>query len=281
MIVCVDIGGGTTRIGFSKNKKNFTKIVKFPTENSFDLEIKLIVQKLREVSLNIEVIVIAIAGSVDRKTGKIISWGQRKSWWGKNIFNPLLEYFPKTKFFIENDANIGALGEAVFGKGKNYSLVGYITLSSGIGGCLIVNKQIISHKFGIEPGHQIINFLETKKWSCGQKGCFESYASGTAFKEIFDISPEKCTDENIWKKYGESVAVGVANLICLWSPEVIIIGGGVSNKFSSFIKPLREKLVELLPIYNIPEITKSQLKEAGLLGGLAYYASKKNNKILL
>lgn len=274
MIVCVDIGGGTTRIGFSDNRKTFTKIVKFPTENNFDLEIKLIVQKLREVTSNIEVIVIAIAGSVDRKTGKIISWGQRKSWWGKNIISVLSEYFPKKKFFIENDANIGALGEAVFGAGKNYSLVGYITLSSGIGGCLIVDKKIIDHKFGIEPGHQIVNFSETKKWSCGQKGCFESYASGTAFEQIFGISPEKCTDENIWKKYGESVAVGVANLICLWSPEIIIIGGGVSSKFDSFVKPLRKKLVELLPIYNIPKILKSQLKEAGLLGGLAYYASK-------
>jgi glucokinase len=172
MIVCVDIGGGTTRIGFSNDKKTFIKIVKFATENIFKDEIKHIVQEIRTVTPSAKAIIIAAAGSVDRKSGIIISWGQKKSWWGQNVFKSLSEYFSKAQFFIENDANLAALGEAVLGAGKNYSLVGYITLSSGVGGCLIVNKQIMAHNFGIEPAHQIVNFSETKTWNCGQKGCF-------------------------------------------------------------------------------------------------------------
>jgi predicted NBD/HSP70 family sugar kinase len=271
MIACVDIGGGTTRVGFSSDGKTFIKIIKFTTENVFADEIKHIAEEIKVVALTPEAIIIAAAGSMDREKGIIISWGQKKSWWGQKVFEPIFQYFPQAKLLIENDANLAALGEAVFGAGKNYSLVGYVTLSTGVGGCLITNKQIIPHKFGIEPGHQIVNFLEPKIWSCGQKGCFEAYASGTAFKQIYGVNPENCTDENIWKKYGEQVAVGIANLITFWSPEVIIIGGGVSGKFDSFIKPLEKKLVDLLPMYKIPEIIKSQLDEAGLYGCLAYY----------
>lgn len=284
MIVCIDIGGGTTRVGFSSDEKTFIKIVKFVTENIFEGEINRIAQEVSKAIGNPEAIVIAAAGLIDRKNGIIISWGQKKSWRGQNVFKALLKYFPKALFFIGNDASLAALGEAVFGAGKNYSLVGYVTLSTGVGGCLAinpapmgcgVNKQIIPHNFGIEPGHQIVNSTETKVWSCGQKGCFEAYASGTAFKQIFGISPESCMDEDIWNEYGKLVAVGIANLIALWSPEIMIFGGGVSNKFSSFIKPLKEKLVKLLPMYSIPKIIKSQLDEPGLYGGLASYRISK------
>jgi glucokinase len=271
MVACIDIGGGTTRVGFSNDGKTFAKIIKFPTENIFADEINHIVQEINAVTSSIEAIIISAAGSMDREKGIIISWGQKKSWWGQKVFEPLSEHFPQAKLLIENDANLAALGEAVVGSGKNYSLVGYVTLSTGVGGCLIVKKQIIPHSFGIEPGHQIVNFLETKTYSCGQKGCFESYASGTAFKQIFGMNPEECTDENIWKKYGEMLAVGFANLITFWSPEVIVIGGGVSGKFESFIKPLEEKVVDLLPMYHIPKIVKAELEEAGLSGCLAYY----------
>lgn len=275
MIACVDIGGGTTRIGFSSDKKTFTKIVKFATENIFADEIERMVKEIRAVSADVKTIVIAAAGSEDRKNGIIVSWGQKKSWWGKNIFKALSESFPHAQFLIENDAKLAGLGEAVFGAGQDYSLVGYVTLSSGVGGGLIINKQMAPYNFGIEPAHQIVNTQETKAWSCGQKGCFEAYASGTAFKQIFGISPEICEDKDIWNKYGKQVAVGIANLIALWSPEVMIIGGGIAHKFDYFVKPLKEELVRLLPMYvTLPGIIKSQLDEPGLYGDLAYYASK-------
>lgn len=275
MIVCVDIGGGTTRVGFSDDEKTFTKIVKFSTENIFEDEVKRIAQEIRAISGDIKAIVIAAAGSEDRKNGIIISWGQKKSWWGQNIFKALSAYFPQAQFLIENDTKLAGLGEAVFGAGRNYSLVGYISLSTGVGGGLISDKKIVSYNFGIEPGHQIVNFQETKEWSCGQKGCFEAYASGTAFQQIFGVSPEACVDKNIWEKYGKLVAVGMANLIAFWSPEVVVVGGGVAHKFDYFLKSLEAELVHLLPMYLVlPKIVKSQLDEPGLYGGLAYFASK-------
>lgn len=270
MIVCIDIGGGTTRIGFSKDKTSFEKIVKFPTYDDFKFQIERIIKEITSQTSEIERISIAAAGSVDRKKGIIIKWGQKTGWWGKSVFEPLLKLYPNASLSLENDANIAALGEATFGAGKDHSLVGYVTLSSGIGGCLITDRKILSHHFGIEPAHQIVNFTETEVWSCGQKGCYEAYASGTAFKKIFGIAPEHCEDIEVWKKYAHFVAIGVANLLVLWSPEIMVIGGGVSHKFDSFIQPLREELTALLPIFQVPLIVKSSLDEAGLYGGLAY-----------
>lgn len=279
MIVCIDIGGGTTRIGFSNDKKTFIKVIRFMTKDLFEEEIECLIKEIAAVTNSVEAIIVASAGALDRKKGILISWGQRQSWWGKDIFEALARAFPKTEFFIENDASLAALGEAISGAGKDYSLVGYITLSSGIGGGLVVNKQIIPHSFGIEPGHQIINFFETKTWSCGQKGCFESYASGTAFKQIFGMKPEACTDKNIWNKYGKLVAIGLANLIVLWSPEAIVIGGGVAQKFDKFIGSLIEELANLLPMYVVlPKIKKFQLEEPSLYGCLVYYDSKFHEK---
>lgn len=276
MIVCIDIGGGTTRVGFSGDGKTFTKIIKFATEDIFEDEVGRMAKEINAVKVNVKAIIIAAAGLVDRKNGIIISWGQKRSWWGKNIFRALSKYFPRAQMLLENDANLAGLGEAIFGAGKRYSLVGYVTLSTGVGGGLISNKRIADYNFGIEPGHQIVNIQETKIWSCGQKGCYESYASGTAFKQIFGISPETCTDKDVWGRYGRLVAAGMANLVALWSPEIIVIGGGVAHKFDKFIKPLREELTNLLPMYVIPEIAKSLLDEPGLYGDLAYYAIKEN-----
>lgn len=271
MITCLDIGGNNTRIGFSKDKKTFTRIIKFSTKNTFEEQVKSIAKQINKIAKDINTIVIAQAGLLDSKKGILISWGQRNSWKNKNIFTELFKYFPDTNLYLENDANIAALGEAVLGAGKNFSTVGYVTLSSGVGGGLVVNKQIQPYAFAIEPGHQIVNTQETKVWNCGQKGCFEAYASGTAFEQIFGISPKECTDQVIWGKYAKLLAPGVANLVAVWSPEIMVLGGGVSNKFDLFIKPLKEELINLLPMYKIPQISKSKLVEPGLYGGLVYY----------
>lgn len=272
MIICIDIGGGTTRIGFSSDGKSFENIAKFPTFENFSEQIQKIVEEIKKGSLEVESISFAVAGSVDRTEGKIIKWGQKHSWWGQSIFEPLRAAFPDAVLKLENDADIGALGEAVFGSGKNNSSVGYLTLSSGIGGCLIVDKKIVPYTFGIEPAHQIVNFKETEAWSCEQKGCYEAYASGTAFRKIFGVKAEDCNEPKIWEEYAKLVAVGLANLIVLWSPEVMIIGGGVSNKFDVFIEPLKKELERLLPIFEVPEIKKAELDEPGLYGGLALAA---------
>ncbi len=270
MIVCIDIGGGSTRVGVSYDRETFTSIDRFPTCEKFDEEMVAIIDAIKKHASSIDRIVVAAAGSVDRKRGTLIAWGQKHSWWGKSIFAPLSAAFPKATLLLENDANIAALGEAVYGAGKMYDPVGYLTISSGIGGGLVHNKTIVPHVYGLEPAHQIVNFHETEVWSCGQRGCYESYACGTAFKKRFGLPAEECTDPAMWEQYSKLIAVGLANMIVLWSPEIMVIGGGVANSFDTFITPLEHELKRLLPVFEVPKITRAELSEPGLFGGLVY-----------
>src|SRR4029078_4659273 len=185
--VCVDIGGGTTRIGFSNDGKSFDEIEKFPTFEEFDEVVSKIIEIIKHKKVNPERVSIAAPGSIDRKEGRIISWGQKNTWRGGDFFSPLRAEFNNVSLVLEHDADAGAIGEAYFGAGINYSMFGYVTLSSGIGGALIENKKPSSVSVNNEVGHQIVNFEESETWSCGQKGCWESYASGTAFYKKFNI----------------------------------------------------------------------------------------------
>lgn len=268
--VCIDIGGGTTRVGRSTDGETFDAIDRFATCDEFHEEMVSIVQAIQAHQVTPDKIVVAAAGSVDRKRGVLISWGQKHTWWGKSIFDPLAAAFPTATLLLENDANIAALGEAVYGAGKMYDQVGYLTISSGIGGGLVHNKTIVPHVYGLEPAHQIVNFHETEVWSCGQRGCYESYACGTAFKKIFGMPAEECTNPAIWEQYSKLIAVGLANMMVLWSPEIMVIGGGVANSFDKFIAPLERELKRLLPIFDVPKIARAELSEPGLHGGLAY-----------
>ena len=270
MIVCVDIGGGTTRIGFSEDGKTFVDIIKFPTFDEFEKIVSRITDEIKKKTYEPEKIAIAAPGTIDRVNGKMVSWGQKHSWWGKSFFEPLRNSFPDAKLVIEHDADAGAVGEAHFGAGIDYSTFAFITLSTGIGGALIEHKRPAAVSANNEVGHQVINLTETESWSCGQKGCYESYASGTAFEKHFGIPPESCTDLTIWGKYAKLVAPGLVNLMLLWRPKVILIGGGVSSKLDSFIGPLKKEVDLLLGTYNnlSCNIIKSELDEPGLYGGL-------------
>lgn len=271
MIVCVDIGGGTTRIGFSNDGKTFENIIKFPTLEDFDEEMSQICQEIKKTTSDIEKISVAAAGSMDSREGKIVRWGQKHSWWDKSIFSPLKNEFPNADLKLENDADMAVLGEAVFGAGRNYNSVSLITFSSGIGGGLVINKKIAPIDNGTEPGHLIVKFDETREWSCGQKGCYEAYASGTAFEKKFGLKPESCDDQEVWNEYAKLAATGIANMVLLWSPEVVIVGGGVSAKFDLFAESLSQEVKRLLGAYDnlMPEIVRMDLPEPGLYGGLA------------
>lgn len=269
MKICVDIGGGTTRIGFSIDGKSFASIVKFETLKNFNDQINKIIDEIKKQTSDVEKVSFAAAGVLDSKQGRIIHWGQRHSWSGKSVFESLHSAFPNAILKLENDADVAALGEAAFGAGAKFSIVGFLTLSTGIGGGLIINNKIVPHKLGFEPGHQILNVNENETWNCGQKGCFESYASGTAFKKIFGMPGEDCDDPKIWEQYAINLAQGVANVLVFWSPEVLILGGGISNKAKYFIGPLKREAKKLLPNFEIPEIVRAKLDEPGLYGGLA------------
>lgn len=175
------------------------------------------------------------------------------------------------KCYIENDANAAAYGELIAGAGKGVSDFVAITLGTGVGGGVIANGKMINglNCAGGELGHIVIN-MDGEECSCGRKGCWEAYASATALIRQTRSAMEKDKDSLMWgiadndigrvngrtafdamragdksgsevvKKYIEYVGCGIANIINIFRPEVLCVGGGICNEKEYLMAPLRE-----------------------------------------
>lgn len=186
---------------------------------------------------------------------------------------PLVAEFKKywdTTIVIENDANCAALGEYAFGSGKGSKDCIFITLGTGVGSGIILNGKIYSGKKGAggEAGHMVIK-LDGEKCTCGRRGCWEVYASATALirdtKRAMQKHPESLlhkvaesygkvsakisfdaakqgdkTGQALVKRYVKYVGTGVVNLVNIFRPDVVMIGGGVSNEGQYFIDMIQK-----------------------------------------
>lgn len=173
---------------------------------------------------------------------------------------------------IDNDANCAALGEAVGGSGKDYNDIVLLTLGTGVGGGIIMDKKICHGKGGMgEVGHMIIESTNGLPCLCGQSGCLEQYASVTAlvrqaieeaeknpdsllyslYKEngklsgklIFKALDEKCPiAEKVFDKYLDWLVVGIKSLKMLFDPDAIVLAGGITKQKDKLLAPLKAKL---------------------------------------
>lgn len=203
--------------------------------------------------------------------------------------------------YIDNDANVAALAESVAGaaKGTQHSVT--ITLGTGVGGGVVINKRIYSgfNNAGCEIGHIVIK-AGGEPCTCGRKGCFESYASATALaretERAAKAHPESILSELIQKNKGRAdgrtafigmrqgdlvatkvvdqyidmLAEGLANVINGYMPEVIALGGGVCNEGDALLLPVREKAIALAYLGEgvaQPRIELAQMgNDAGIVG---------------
>ena len=144
---------------------------------------------------------------------------------------------------MENDANCFALAEAILGAAKDYRLVFGVVLGTGCGGGVVINKNIHRgpNHIGGEWGHHVL-FPNGRDCYCGNKGCTESYISGTAlekewealtgeFKRVTDIIDEKAYLANPeWKEnFINNFGAALANVIDILDPDAVVLGGGLSK----------------------------------------------------
>jgi len=171
------------------------------------------------------------------------------------------------------------LGEATFGAGKGKGIVVYMTISTGIGGARIVDNNLDENAMGFEPGHQIINFQSKFHLKYGAPGDLESYASGSALQKRYKKMPSKITDKKIWKQVHQYLAYGLHNAIVFWSPDIIVLGGGLMNHTAIKISELQKNIKKTLKIFpKTPLIKKATLKDVGGLYG-ALCLLKQHGKI--
>lgn len=221
----------------------------------------------------VEAIGIAVPGGVDEKSGEIL-FTPNIPFSGINICNILSEKLDGKKIALANDANAATLAEVVCGAAKGADNAVMITLGTGVGGGIVIDKKIYSGSNGLaaEIGHFVIS-MDGEKCGCGRKGCFEAYASATALIRMTKDELSKCfmsgeptlmaesskisartafdafkagdkPAARVIEKYTTALANGISSLINIFQPDVFIIGGGVSGEKQFLIDLLQPKVDE-------------------------------------
>jgi len=246
---------------------------------------------------------IAAAGAIDFKKGLITSSPNLPGWHDIPLRDIVKEKY-KVNTFLINDADAAALGEHHFGAGQGVNNLIYLTISTGIGGGIIINGRLYSGASGSagEIGHMTID-VNGPRCNCGNIGCLEMLASGTAVAKeavqrikqgersslteivggnIEDITAEKMS---IAAQNGDSLAsevilkaatylgVGLANVVNIFNPEMIIIGGGMAKMGDLLLNPARQVVRERA--YQLSaqavQIVPAQLgDDAGVLGAAVF-----------
>lgn len=203
--------------------------------------------------------------------------------------------------YVENDGNVAALGEYESGAGELYNDFIAVTLGTGVGAGVIIDRKIIGGSWngGAEIGHMVIK-AGGVQCTCGRKGCWESYSSATGLireaKEAAVANPNSAlykmvesdidqmnakmpfdaaqagdvTAEAVIAQYIEDLAVGLVNLINIFQPEIIVLGGGVSAQRDHLITPLKKRMIQ--EIYGGEENFKTKIEvaqlgnDAGIIG---------------
>lgn len=274
MFLSVDIGGTYTRIALSKDAKTIGKKVKYDTPKKYDDGIDLLQEKIEEITgrHKPKAISVGAPSPIDYEKGILIRPPNLPNYRGHSLQKEL-ELRLHTKVYLENDGALGGLGEST--EHKKSKILGYITISTGLGGVRIVDGKIDYHALPSEPGHQILD-PNGRFWpGCGQKGCFEALCSGTAFEMTYGVKPQFCEDYRIWEEHADTCSQGLVNVITLWTPDTLVIGGSLIKAGPKFTKPLIKKTKEKLRIYKAPKIEISKMGDDNvLMGGFIYLRQK-------
>lgn len=299
----IDLGGTNTKIGLLNIEGDILKstIIKTLSSEGVDKTLEriwIVIQDLaKELDINkenIKGIGLGIPGPVEEQS--VVAFFANFPW-GENVnIKEKLEKLTGIETKLDNDANIIALGEAKYGAAKGSRSSVTVALGTGIGGGIYVDGRLISGFKGAggEIGHMKI-VKDGKLCGCGQCGCFEAYASATGLireaasrltvnkqnllytmiegniagleaKDIFDAAKEGDTFSLDLVDYeAEYLAMGIANILNIINPEVVVLGGGVALAGDILLNPMREKLVK----YALPVTLKDLKIVQGVLGNEA------------
>jgi len=227
--------------------------------------------------------------------------------WNNLPLRELLEKALHIPVFIENDANAAALGEQWRGAGRGIGSMILLTLGTGVGGGIVLNDKVWHGADGMagEIGHMTL-IPDGRSCTCGNTGCLEMYASARGIvqsycEELGKSIPKplpvlkEVTSENVYqaarnddpiaqrvmKDMGRMLGIGIANLINIFNPQMIVIGGGVRDAWPLFISATREEIMKRA--FQVPaertEIVPSLLgDDAGVVGAAAVALQKMQSR---
>ncbi len=310
MVIGIDLGGMSAKGAILKDgkllgKSRVTTDASKPAESTAcDLaELCMATLAAAGASLSeVEAIGIGSPGVIDSENGTVVYWSNFQ--WRNVELAKQVEKLTGKKVFVTNDANAAALGEARYGAGKAYENSILVTLGTGVGGGIVLGGKLFEgfKSAGAEIGHMSINF-DGGKCTCGRAGCFERYASATALinttREEMMNNPKSAmwqiaesiekvdgrtafdgmragdeTAKIVINKYISALGEGIVNLVNLFRPQAILVGGGVSAEGEALLQPLREYVFPRVYVsteYAPFELKRAELgNDAGIFGAAQY-----------
>jgi len=298
-VIAVDVGGTQLRAAFYPHESlEPLMLEKIPTkavgEKSLERMYTLI-RMVQTVNTRVDCIAIGVPGSLNPKKGFVYNTPNIEGW---NNF-PLVELVEKEFAIpckIGNDANLAALGEWKYGAGIGHSNLLYFTISTGLGCGIIANNQLLTGAMGLaaEAGHTILTD-DGPLCGCGKFGHFEAYSSGTGIaaylSEQIQSGVDTILSENptardaaeaakegdqlsleAFERAGHYLGRGIANMLHIFNPSIVVLGGSVTKAgsliFDPFHQSLKEQVLSVAYIENL-EIKFAELGDAvGLIGAL-------------
>lgn len=258
-IIAVDIGGTHMRAAcYVSDKLNPIKHKKIPTLAAEPGGFERLLSAIEEIwpdDGRVEAIGLASPGPLDSHTGYLLAPPNNPEWHNFPLAPRIAEHF-SVNTFLDNDANLAGLAEYRFGAGKGHHDVLYITVSTGIGGGVIIEDRLLQgyHGLAAELGHSIID-PNGPPCSCGYNGHLEAFSSGPAIVKYvlgeleagtmssLQLPSHDLTAQDVaeaaqkgdalsikaYSRAGEYLGIGVASFLHAFDPSIVIFGGGVSQ----------------------------------------------------
>lgn len=256
------------------------------------------VEKCSKTLDDVAAVGIGVPGIADPETG-VVPFCTNLGWHEVPLRDEMHKYISKP-VFIDNDATVAALAESVAGVSKGCKNSVFLTLGTGVGGGIVIDGKVFSGSHGVasELGHTIV-VVGGEPCTCGNRGCWERYASATALirmgkqaavehpecaiarhvngnlerisaKTVIDCA--KAGDpaaKKVFDEYAAYLAVGIVNIINTLDPEIVALGGGVSAAGDFLLKAVREQLAPMIFYKTMPyaRIELATLgNDAGIIG---------------
>ena len=276
----IDIGGTGVKSGIVDDKGKIIIKSSIPTSRSLDYKVivKDIAEQLKKLCADsgialseISAIGIGCPGAINSKKGTV-DYSNNLRWENVPLLSELKKYIDLPSA-VSNDANVAALGETIFGAGKEFSDTVFITLGTGVGGGVVIDGKLFegNESKGTELGHIVI-VRDGELCTCGRRGCLEAYASATALIRDTKVAMKKDKRSKMWdyvngdidkvdgkvafecSKMGDYSAKkvvddylnylgeGLCNFVNIFRPQAIILGGGVCAQGEYLTAPLKQFL---------------------------------------
>jgi glucokinase len=272
----IDIGGTKIALAVADHEGRIIEKTRFPARTGERGPHAIIEEALTEIErmlgqtgARLAAVGVGCGGPLDRKRGLILSPPNLPGWDEFPVVR-LVEERLGVPALLDNDANAAALGEHRHGAGAGYRHLVYITISTGIGGGVIVRGKLVHGVYdgAGEVGHMTV-LPGGPACGCGGRGCLEALCSGTSIArrarakmaagETSSLSSQGADNvtaqavaeaaragdavaTEVWDETIEYLAVGVGNLFNILAPEAVVIGGGVSTAGEQLFGPLRERV---------------------------------------